>query len=221
MTAITKAILATFFYITGIELLGFWIFIPDAFEFDIFFKYYLLIQGVLQLTGIIIFIYFIKKQVLKNLINKTYIKWYLIALLLGTSFVFMQTPLNWIYNFFFGTDYIIAYRFDGFPKFKNVNLISSFLLIPIGEELFFREYIQNNLQKKMYGFVALFLASILFASIHSPYLNLIFESSNQDWHLFYITIFGGIISGILYYYSKSIGPSMIFHIFWNLMAIIV
>jgi membrane protease YdiL (CAAX protease family) len=59
----------------------------------------------------------------------------------------MQTTLKWIYNLLFGTEYQIAYRFDGLPKFKNINLISTILLIPINEELFFREYIQNNLQK--------------------------------------------------------------------------
>jgi membrane protease YdiL (CAAX protease family) len=65
------------------------------------------------------------------------------------------------------------------------------------------------------------MASILFASIHSPYMNLILESSKQDWHLFYLTMFGGIISGILYFKSKSIGPSIVFHMFWNIMVYIV
>lgn len=76
-------------------------------------------------------------------------------------------------------------------------MISAILMIPIGEELFFREYVQNNLQKKTNIIVAILMASILFASIHSPYMNLILESSKQDWHLFYFTMFGGIISGIL------------------------
>ncbi|WP_435263482.1 CPBP family intramembrane glutamic endopeptidase [Tenacibaculum sp. nBUS_03] len=100
-------------------------------------------------------------------------------------------------------------------------MISAVLMIPIGEELFFREYIQNNLQKKISAVVSILLASLLFASIHSPYMNLILESSKQDWHLFYLTIFGGIISGILYLKSKSIGPSIIFHMFWNIMVYIV
>jgi membrane protease YdiL (CAAX protease family) len=221
LISIPKAILATLLYLIGIELIGSWFYIAEAIEFENYYKYYLLIQGALQLIGVMIFIYFIKNRTFKNLIKKTHRKWYLFALILGISFVFMQTPLKWIYNLLFGTEYSIAYRFDGLPKFKNVNWISSILLIPIGEELFFREYIQNNLQKKTNTIVAILLASLLFALIHSPYMNLILESSKQDWHLFYLTIFGGIISGILYFKSKSIGPSIIFHIFWNLMVIIV
>jgi len=221
LISILKAILATLLYLTGIELIGSWFYIVEAIEFENYYKYYFLIQGFLQLLGVLIFIYFIKNQNFKYLIKKTNRKWYLFAVILGISFVLMQTPLKWIYNILFETEYYIAYRFDGLPKFKNINLIASILLIPIGEELFFREYIQNNLQKKTNTIVSILLASVLFASIHSPYMNLILESSKQNWHLFYLTIFGGIISGILYFKSKSIGPSIIFHMFWNLMVIIV
>ena len=221
MISIPQAILATLLYLIGIELIGSWFRIAEKIGFESYYKYYLLIQGTLQLIGVLIFIYFIRKQTFKNLIKKTHRKWYLFALVLGISFVFMQTPIKWIYNLLFGTEYRIAYRFDGLPKFKNINMISAVLMIPMGEELFFREYIQNNLQKKTSAVVAILLASLLFASIHSPYMNLILESSKQDWHLFYLTIFGGIISGILYFKSKSIGPSIIFHMFWNVMVYIV
>jgi len=221
LISIPKAILATLLYVIGIEHIGAWFYIAEAIEFENYNKYYFFIQGVLQLIAVLIFIYFIKNRTLKKLVKTTHYKWYLFALILGISFVFMQTPLKWIYNLLFGTDYYIAYRFDGLQKFKNINLISINLLIPIGEELFFREYLQNNLQKKTNTIVAIILASVLFASIHSPYMNLILESLKQDWHLFYLTIFGGLISGLLYFKSKSIGPSIIFHIFWNLMVTIV
>ncbi|WP_435263489.1 CPBP family intramembrane glutamic endopeptidase [Tenacibaculum sp. nBUS_03] len=221
LISIPKAMLATLLYLIGIELIGSWSLIAEAIGFESYYKYYLLIQGTLQLIGVLIFIYFVRKRTFKNLIKKTHRKWYLFALLLGISFVFIQTPLKWIYNLLFGTEYNIAYRFDGLPKFKNLNMISAVLMIPVGEELFFREYIQNNLQKEMNNIVAILLASLLFASIHSPYMNLVLESSKQDWHLFYLTIFGGIMSGILYFKSKSIGPSIIFHMFWNIMVYIV
>lgn len=216
-----KAILATLLYLVVIELIGSWFLIAESIGFESYYKYYLFIQGVLQFIGVLIFIYFIKKRTFKNLIKKTHRKWYLFALILGISFVFIQTPLNWLYNLLFGTEYNIAYRFDGLPKFKNINMISAVLLIPAAEELFFREYVQNNLQNKMNSIVAILIASLLFASIHSPYMNLILESSKEDWHLFYLTIFGGIMSGFLYYKSKSIGPSIIFHAFWNATVFIV
>lgn len=220
-TSIPKAILTTLLYVIGIELLGSWFFIAEAFEFENYYKYYFLIQGTLQLIAVLIFLFFIRNRTFKNLIKETYYKWYLLALVLGICFIFIQTPLKWIYNLLFGTEYYIDYKFDGLVKFKNINLISSILLIPICEELFFRRYIQNNLQRKIDVFIAILSASLLFALIHAPYMNLILESSKQDWHLFYLTFFGGIISGIIYYKSKSVGPSIIFHITWNLTGTIV
>ena len=219
--SIPKACLATLLYIIGIELIGSWALLTEALHFENYYKYYYLIQGSLQLIGVLIFIYFIKKRTFKNLIKKTHRKWYLFAVILGISFVFIQTPLKWIYNVLFGTEYSIAYRFDGLPKFKNLYTISAIIMIPISEEIFFREYIQKNLQKKTNTIIAITMASILFASIHSPYMNLILESSKQDWHLFYLTLFGGLISSVLYYKSDSVGPSILFHMFWNIMVFIV
>lgn len=217
---ILSVIFATILYIVIMELLASWIYLLNDIQFNKYVKYYTFIQGCLQLIGVLIFLYFIKKMSFKNLIQKTHYKWYLIALVLGVSFVFMQTPLKLVYNILFETEYQIAYKFDGFSKFKNIDIISPILLIPIGEELFFRGYIQNKLQKKTTSFIAIIVASLLFASIHSPYINLISDSFNQNWHLFYLTIFGGLISATIYYKSNSVGPSIVFHIFWNLTAII-
>jgi len=220
LISISKAILATLLYIVGIELIGSWLYIVELIEFENYYEYYILIQGALQLIGVLIFIYFFKNKTFKNLLKKTHYKWYLFALILGIGFVLMHAPLKWIYNLLFGTEYSIIYRFDGLHKFKNINLVSIILLIPIGEELFFREYIQNNLQNKTNRFVAVLLASLLFSSIHAPYMNLLFVSSIENWHLFYLTLFGGVMSGGLYFKSKSIGPSILFHIFWNLTVTI-
>ena len=210
--------LATLLYIAGIELIGTWSRIAESFKFENYFKYYLLIQGTLQTVAIFIFIYFARHRTFKKLIEKTDFKWYFIAFTLGLSFVYLQSPLKWIYNLLFGTEYFIGYDLDGLSSLWNINRMSSVLLIPIGEELFFRGYIQNRLQKKTNHVLAIIYASLLFALIHSPYINLFFEDFHQTWHLTYLTFFGGLISGLLYYKSKSIGPSIIFHIFWNLIA---
>ncbi|WP_348744859.1 type II CAAX endopeptidase family protein [Tenacibaculum sp. 190524A05c] len=221
LISILNAILATILYLIGIELFGSWIFLAKILGIENYYEYYLLIQGTLQLISVLIFMYFIRKMTFKNLIVDTQLKWYVFGVIIGISFVFIQTPLNWIYNLFFETEYHIAYRFDGLPKFKNINIIPVILMIPIGEELIFREYIQNYLQKTTNEVIAILFASLMFASIHSPYMNLILGSSNENWHLFYLTFFGGLISGTLYLKSKSIGPSILFHVFWNVMACIV
>ncbi|CAL2063614.1 type II CAAX endopeptidase family protein [Tenacibaculum sp. 190524A05c] len=221
LISILKAILVTILYLIGIELIGSWIHLAETLGFENYYEHYLLIQGTLQLISVLIFMFFIRKMTFKNLIKNTQLKWYVFGVILGISFVFIQSPLNWIYNLFFETEYHIAYRFDGLPKFKNINIIPVILMIPIGEELIFREYIQNNLQKTTNDVIAILFVSLMFASIHSPYMNLILESSNQNWHLFYVTFLGGLISGILYLKSKSIGPSILFHVFWNVMSCIV
>lgn len=221
ISAVLKAILATLLYIIGMEAIGVWSLLADTIGATSYEKYYLFIQGALQLVGVLIFTFFAKNRTLKNWIPKTDRKWYILAFLLGISFVFIQTPLNFIYNSIAEKDFHIAYRFDGLPKFKDINLISTILFAPIGEELFFREYIQSRLQHKLNTLMAILLAAVLFASIHAPYMNLLIETWKQTWHLFYLTIFGGLISGILYYKSKSIGPSFIFHIFLNTMVTIV
>ncbi|MEP0265871.1 type II CAAX endopeptidase family protein [Dokdonia sp.] len=218
---ILKAILATILYIIVIELIGSWFYIIEVFKIEDYLNYYLLIQGTLQLLIVLLYLYFIRRYKFKRLIRKTHYKWYLFAFIIGNSFVFVQTPLKWVYNSLFNTAYYITYNFDGLSNLLNINYIAIILLIPIGEELFFRDYIQKNLQSKTFPIVAILTASILFAFIHAPYLDFFSPEYLQDWHLFYLTFFGGLLSGILYYKSKSLGPSIIFHIFWNLMATIM
>jgi membrane protease YdiL (CAAX protease family) len=218
---ILKAILATILYIIVIELLGGWFYVAEAFKIEGYLNYYTFIQGVLQLLLVLLYLYVLRKYTFKQLIRKTHHKWYLFAFVIGCSFVFMQTPLKWLYNFLFNTTYHITYDLDGLSNLLNINHITIILLIPIGEELFFRDYIQKNVQLKTSPIVAILTASILFAFIHAPYSNLFSSNYIDDWHLFYLTFFGGLLSGILYYRSKSIGPSIIFHIFWNLMATIM
>ncbi|WP_299680578.1 type II CAAX endopeptidase family protein [uncultured Dokdonia sp.] len=215
---VPKAILATVVYIIVIELSGSWIHIPSLTKTENYLDYYNIIQGTLQLFIILIFLFGIKRYCFKNLIKKTNYIWYLLAFIMGSIFVFIQTPLKWFYNYLFDTTYYIDYSFDGISKFHDINLISIILIIPIGEELFFRGYIQKRLQLKTTTSICILVTSILFALIHAPYSNLLLEEYYQDWHLFYLTFFGGLLSGILYYKSKSIGPSIIFHIFWNLMV---
>ena len=218
MKQIVIAIFATLLYLVSIELLVSWVFIALAFEIGGYEIYFQFIQGLLQLSFVILFIYIIRQKTLKNLISKTEYKWYLLGFFLGITFVFIQTPLNWGYNYIFSSEYNITYDFDGFPAFFNLNIIPIIFFLPITEELFFRGFIQNYLQKNINPILSIFIAAILFALIHAPFLNLFSEWSNQDWHLFYITLFGGAISGILYFKSKSIGPSIVFHIFWNVMV---
>lgn len=203
------------------ELIAVWFLIPERFEIEHHLDYYLLIQGFLQLAIVLVFMWLINRRGQKKLTLRSNIKWYLLAAIIGCLFIVFQTPLKWFYNLICGTEYLIEYNIDGLSVLKNINILSIIFFTPVAEELFFRGYIQRGLHSKMKPWIAILMATLLFACIHAPYMNLFLSELNKDWHTFYITFFGGLISGILYYKSKSMGPSIIFHVCWNLMAVIV
>ena len=221
--SIFKALLATILYVIIIETLGIWSLIAETIGLN-YLTIYTFIQGGLQLITVLIFSFLVFGKRFNNLIKQANYKWYSLAMILGICFIPIQTPLNWIYNFLFDSSYYIDYDINGLSKYsKNaiLNLVSMILFIPIAEELFFRRYIQGYLFKQSCPGIAILGTSILFALIHIPYLMLFIPELARDGHLAYIAFFGGLISGLLYHKSKSVGPSIIFHIFWNLTAIIV
>jgi membrane protease YdiL (CAAX protease family) len=218
---IIKPIIYTTLYIIFIELIGAWVYIADYFEADfLIYDYYYFINGLIMATSLIIFTFLANKRKLK-LPQSTSSKWYTLAILVGLLYVFVQTPLNWVFNLGSGENYDIIYDFDGFGNFTSINIISSVLLIPITEELFFREFLQKHLQKHTRVFVAIGLTSILFASIHLPYENLILGYPTFSFHHAYIALFGGLILGFVYFKSKSIGPPIVLHMLWNIMVFIM
>ncbi|MFB9053072.1 lysostaphin resistance A-like protein [Formosa undariae] len=99
-----------------------------------------------------------------------------------------------------------------------MSVIASIFVVPITEELFFRNYILRGLLQNYKPIIAIILSSLMFAFIHIPFISLFYEFLDFSLHQTYITIFGGLLSGILFYKSKSIVPSIIFHIFWNLTS---
>ena len=166
---------------------------------------------------IIVIVYFVlikRKELFK--IEKTKINFYVIAFISASLFIFFQYFLYIFYYLEFSSD-LLPSGID-LKKLMSFNVFTSILIVPITEELFFRNYIQRGLQTKFDYKKAIIITSILFASIHLPFISLFFESLSFSLHQTYIAFFGGLISGILFYKSKSIGPSIVFHIIWNLIA---
>ena len=219
---IIKAIILTILYVLFIELIGCSFFITEYFGMEDNPNYQYLIAGLIEFPLLFLFIKKIKTSE-RKLPQQTNKKWYVIAASLGLTYVFIQTPLNLLYNLISGDNYHIKYAFDGlikFTKLSGLNYISGIILIPICEELFFREYLQQSLQKKINSIYAIVIISILFALIHLPYEMLFLSIIHKTPHTAFIALFGGLITGTLYYKSKSIGPSIVMHICWNLMVII-
>lgn len=217
---IFKSILLTLLYILTIEGLAAWVLIPGVQDIKGFDSYYLLIQCTIQFLVVLTFIYFTRKRSFKHLIAPTKIHWYGIAIVLGIAGLFMQTPLNWVYDLFAQTDRHLVYDFDGIQNI-GPNWIFFVLLIPFAEELIFRGHIQNNLQKKYSPWIAIPIAALLFAAIHTPIIGLLYDMIPANFYQMFLTFFMGLISGILFYKSKSVGPAFVCHAVTNLMVQLV
>jgi membrane protease YdiL (CAAX protease family) len=213
-----RPIIYTLLYVIFIEIIGFWVLIAYAFEADLLMEYYLLINSLIMVVALIIFTYYANSRTLK-MPQKTTIDWYLFSILFGVSYIFLQTPLNWFYNLFSTQQYDIIYEFNGFETF-NINLLATIILIPIAEELFFREFLQKNLQNKTRPIVVIGLITVLFAAIHLPYEYFLFDYHTFSPHRAFIILFGGLALGIVYYKSRSIGPPIVLHMLWNFMVVL-
>lgn len=144
--------------------------------------------------------------------------WYYTAALSGVAFVFLQTPINWVYNFVAESEFNITYDFTGLDSVRWNHIVRSVIVVPVFEELFFRRYVQHQLHEKYRPLLAIGVASILFALIHLPYGELYYEDAVFSPHQAVMALFGGIISGTMYWKSGSVGPSVVFHMMWNLAA---
>lgn len=197
-----------------------WLLLIDLDNVDVgFIKVISIINGLLEL--ILVFGFLIAAFGYRELIpKKTTTRYYLAAFALGACYIYVQTPLNEIYNLAFGTQYDIVYQLET-EKFFTWNAMGAMFLAPLAEEYFFRGYILEGLLQKYLPWTAILVSSLLFAAIHLPFDALYFEFMDFTVHHAYITFFGGLIAGLLYFKSGSVGPSILFHFGWNLMVYLI
>ena len=189
--------------------------IPVETKFFYLLNYTHFVNSLIGLVSVYILFRVIKRvDLLKHL--KTDNKFYIIAVALGIVFVFSQPFLKVIYYQKVPHDFF-SYKFS-LENLSSLSVLTSILIVPITEELFFRNYLQRELVKAHKPIVAIVLASFLFALMHVPIISLFLEFSEFNMRQAYIALFGGVISGILLYKSKSITPSIIFHMIWNLTS---
>jgi membrane protease YdiL (CAAX protease family) len=213
-----KLTLSTLAFVLLTELIAVWVFLDLWFNIESFIdKYYLLVNGLIQIALVAAFIVFVDglDGIKPNRTSKNY---YLTAIFSGLAFVFAQYPLYQLYNFLFGTDFNIVLDFD-FARLKTLNMFAIIFFLPIAEEIFFKQYIQRRLQLTFNKFNSILLSAILFSIVHLNMGAIFLEHTGFSFDTAYIALFGGIISGILYSKSNSIGPSIVFHMMWNFVAI--
>jgi membrane protease YdiL (CAAX protease family) len=210
-----KAIFHTFLFILFLELIGIWILlIPYEKENTSLINASHFIDSFITLFFLILIFKSLKQPDLLKL-KKPKLSYYYVALILGVGFVFFQSILNIIYY----QEISFNYNFT-LERLTSLSVIASIIFVPITEELFFRNYLLRRLLEKYKPIKAIIVSSLLFAFIHVPLVSLFFEFMDFSFHHAYIALFGGLIAGILFYKSKSIIPSIIFHVFWNLTSYI-
>ncbi|WP_422395443.1 CPBP family intramembrane glutamic endopeptidase [Robertkochia solimangrovi] len=87
-------------------------------------------------------------------------------------------------------------------------LISSILIAPVIEELFFRKFIINLLQLKNSDRFSILFSALLFSLIHFPILQSIISS-----------LLAGLFLGFIYIRFKKIIYCIFFHFIWNAVLI--
>lgn len=112
----------------------------------------------------------------------------------------IETPYD-----FFNSDSIIV---------LIVALISVTLFAPIVEELFYRKAMMDTLAQGMNKYATVIFSALIFSLAHSL-ANLSYSFFFFVFHLF-VTLFLGIIIGIVYQKTKKILSAIILHGFWNL-----
>jgi len=214
-----KAFLLTLLYYSFLEIISLWVLlIPFTTESLSIYNASHLVNSIITFLLVIFFFRLISRDDIFSL-NKAKSKFYLFAILLGIGFVFFQSILRIIYFQEVSSDFF-NYEFT-LSRLASYNTLASIMFVPLTEELFFRKYIQGGLTKNYKPFKAILFASCLFAFIHIPFATLFFDSLDFSLLRAFVALFGGFISGVLYYKSNSIGPSIIFHVFWNLTSYIV
>ena len=218
---IFKAAILTFGYIIFTTLVGYlkYAFLSDNFvsQNDIFLLH--TIDGLI--IGFVLYIFFKTSKEEKPLkIKRDSLKLSIFALILGLGFIYIMTPLINLYAFF-DKDLEVQLQYVELEQLYDLRwkILSSVLLFPIIEEFFFRGYIQQKLQAR-YSIYSVIISAVLFSIIHLKFYDMLFFGSMKSLIHVYVTFFGGLIAGGFYYISKSLIPSIIFHIAWNLIATI-
>ncbi len=100
-----------------------------------------------------------------------------------------------------------SYRFAGFSWFFVYLNISSLLIAPIFEELFFRKFLFVKLLEKNNLWISIIVSSLCFAAIH-------FETPSN----LIPTLIFGIIACMIYFKTQNIIYTILIHFFNNLCS---
>ena len=181
-------------------------------------EYYSNTFGILDITSkvgafLLIYFFFWKPNLdFKKIINfknyNTNIFLYLLLIVVG-----LKLALRPFWNFEL---IILDYFQDSVSNDNSIisnhsifNIISTIIVAPIVEELFYRRFLLDKLSQKNSEIIALIVSSLCFSIIH-------IETPNN----LIPTFISGIIYGLIYLKTRKIGYTIISHFVFNLIYIV-
>lgn len=154
----------------------------------------------------IVFLFLIRKYPLSSgRVSLTKSTLYSVLIILAISIIY--AIIAFICHPSFWNDY--TQTLDGYDQFSRLNFshfLIAYILAPIIEEGLFRGIILRGLLNKYSALFSIIFSSILFAVVH-------IEPS-----IFISTFLVGLIIGVVYYRTKSLGLVILFHLFFNVIA---
>ena len=146
---------------------------------------------------------------------------YHLAFLLGAIFGLLFPLVNGLYEAIGSAEgFVNPYDFRGYQNL-SVGALSHLLIIPITHELFCREYLQKRLMRQYSASKALWMAAVAFTLIGIPWYAVLGGYYSIPPTTILYGLGGGYLSGMLYYQSGSLGPSVALHISWAVMVTLV
>lgn len=138
--------------------------------------------------------------------------WALVAAgLIAFSLAAIPVKLLWVAKRFVpmgeGSPFWVLLQKSWTPSFWLLMAVSSFVLIPVLEELFYRGYCQTRLEEDFGGTGAIVIVALFLTLGHSQYHHLSFLSIGTIFAL--IPLMLGM--GYVYWRSRSLIPSVILH----------
>ncbi|WP_369690869.1 CPBP family intramembrane glutamic endopeptidase [Rossellomorea vietnamensis] len=92
-------------------------------------------------------------------------------------------------------------------------IIGTGILAPIWEEMFFKGLLLRKLMEKTNSFIALFVVIFIFPVVH---ISGLYDNFTKDLFMIFLA---GTLTSLLYLKTKSVFPSIILHVIWNLFFI--
>lgn len=137
--------------------------------------------------------------------------WVMIGIFIGIIFIL---PKIKTWQLFLSYD-MISFS-NKREKFDYISMIGNLIFTPICEEYFFRNFIIST-TKYLIGYGSIIFSAYLFFIHHFKTK----WSENFSKYDFIVQLIFGLVSGVLFYFSESIIPSIFAHMTYNSMNILL